>query len=98
MLGTDWASYIEHVVVRSAVWVTVSHWLHGHPWAFPVVILVVLVVVVRGRLRKGSKRSNTSSGSGRGSSPKNVDELVRPTTGKGHWEWVQESSRRTSDV
>ena len=47
--------WLEHVVVRSAVFATVYHWLHGHPWGYPMVVVLLLIVIVRGRASRHRK-------------------------------------------
>jgi hypothetical protein len=90
---------IENSVLRSAIYTTVRHWLETHPWAYPVVAVVVVLLWLHGRRRSRARRpaGPLAGQSARAPMPENVTVLARPTEakGKGHWEW-QEDSQHTS--
>jgi hypothetical protein len=84
---------IEHNVVSAATRSSVYHYLHAHPWVYPLVVVAVLLLWLHGRRRRRPV-PKTSSGPVR---PENVSVLAKPTnSGKGHWQWVQDDSQRTS--
>jgi hypothetical protein len=65
--------------MRAAIYTTVRHWLDGHPWAFPLVIVLVVTYIVWKRLSRRKVQPAAK-----------VKHVAPPGAGPGRWVWVED--------